>query len=410
MDYSANPDRDHLDQPGYISGTASGVATPRPSGTDKRFPGILHSYFGQVGAASFDAPSKEMSSSFHSRADMNLDNTCPPQLAVGELPTAPASPTFLAKEEDPASQLDRQRKTFHLRAAKDGTFSACPTPPSASPPSSFSRKSDEASGGMTQPRVAEIFRASRPKLGRLFSETSILPLRSRSYTYSAVSNPLSNITTNSSVHAAHLSNPTNSPLCTVQSSPKADAPSSTALSSLTSHLEMVKLTEGMIGPDVKATPPITPRTLSNDGNEAAKPSASPSDHSSSRADSHLAVNSQPSRAGPPVPAPKGKLVVKILGARGLRPSYDPYAVCAFEWIESIAHGHTHEDLEMDTNLGNRELLPGGVPIKRTGSDTGRSMAIPMRSRQGSHTSLTDQKEFKQSTEVTAPQWDHEAVL
>lgn len=49
--YSHHSDIENPDQLS-ISGTPSGVQTPRPSGTDKRLPGILHSYFGQVGAPS----------------------------------------------------------------------------------------------------------------------------------------------------------------------------------------------------------------------------------------------------------------------------------------------------------------------------------------------------------------------
>ena len=52
---------------------------------------------------------------------------------------------------------------------------------------------------------------------------------------------------------------------------------------------------------------------------------------------------------------------------------------------------------------------GGVPIQRSGSDMGRSIAIPMKSRQSSTTSLDDHKDFKNGR-VTNPRWDHVAVL
>ena len=41
---------------------------------------------------------------------------------------------------------------------------------------------------------------------------------------------------------------------------------------------------------------------------------------------------------------------------------------------------------------------------------GRAMAIPMKSRQSSTTSVPDQKSFKNGKQVTDPKWDHEAVL
>jgi hypothetical protein len=43
-----NDESDHNDQIGSASSTPPGASTPRPDPTDKRLPGILHSYFGQV--------------------------------------------------------------------------------------------------------------------------------------------------------------------------------------------------------------------------------------------------------------------------------------------------------------------------------------------------------------------------
>jgi len=56
---------------------------------------------------------------------------------------------------------------------------------------------------------------------------------------------------------------------------------------------------------------------------------------------------------------------------------------------------------------------GGVPIQRQGSDSGRPMAIPMRSRQSSNTSITDYNTFKsrnQRPSFTNPKWDAEAAF
>ena len=82
--------------------------------------------------------------------------------------------------------------------------------------------------------------------------------------------------------------------------------------------------------------------------------------------------------------------------------YNPYAVCACEEVESIA-----KPRDVD-NIGEQPM--GGVPIQRSGSDMGRSIAIPMKSRQSSTTSLDDHKEFKNGRQVTNPRWDHVAVL
>lgn len=102
----------------------------------------------------------------------------------------------------------------------------------------------------------------------------------------------------------------------------------------------------------------------------------------------------------------------ISEARGLRPSYNPYAVCAFEWIESIARGPKQGDADAEPDIRSREQsLGSGIPIQRSGSDMGgRSMAIPMKSRQSSTTSLNDFKDFKNGRQVTDPKWDHTGVL
>merc|ERR1712000_308789 len=55
---------------------------------------------------------------------------------------------------------------------------------------------------------------------------------------------------------------------------------------------------------------------------------------------------------------------------------------------------------------------GGIPIARSGSDSGRPMAIPMKSRQSSNTSLSDYRDFKSKgrKSMTNPKWDTEAVF
>jgi protein-serine/threonine kinase len=121
---------------------------------------------------------------------------------------------------------------------------------------------------------------------------------------------------------------------------------------------------------------------------------------------------EPMVKGASVGPPKGKLLVRILEARGLRPCYDPYVVCVFDWNEYISKGPRESDVDMldrDEGSGNDDL--GGVPIRRSASDMGRPMAIPMKSRQTSNTSsTTDQKEFRANKAITDPKWDHDATL
>lgn len=391
-----------------ISGTPSGVQTPRPSGTDKRLPGIHHSYFGQVGDPSFATPHSQIHSApFKTPFEMARVQFSS-ALAPGSLPTAPASPNEQTESSmiQPTSEQE-DRVTLHPSCAEEDVLNKYPTPPTSSRTSSTSGPIErfEKNDGVS-PRASDVFNVSRPSLTRLKSGNAVMKLRARGQTHCAVANP-AHIAVTDSVPVAHLSNPTTSAHSRKSSTCTSDPTSQSALSSLSSNLELVKLTNGMNGPGMKATPPITPRTLSNDGSEGARTTTSPPERSTGRTE--IDGTSTP-RSGGAVPLPKGELVVTISAARGLRPSFDPYAVCVFEWIESIAHHHKQEALLPGPGSRAGDIATGGLPMSRNGSGMGRSMAITMKSRQGSTTSLSDQREFKSTTQVTDPQWDHEAVL
>lgn len=103
--------------------------------------------------------------------------------------------------------------------------------------------------------------------------------------------------------------------------------------------------------------------------------------------------------------------MKIQEARGLRPCYEPYVVCVFEWNEYISKGPRTAEMDLDKeDAVNKDDGVGGVPIKRSASDTGRPVAIPMKSRQSSTTSSSDPRDLKGVKQVTDPKWDREAVL
>lgn len=53
---------------------------------------------------------------------------------------------------------------------------------------------------------------------------------------------------------------------------------------------------------------------------------------------------------------------------------------------------------------------GPLPLKRSGPDMSKSIAIPVKSRQSSTTSLTEQRNFGNIKPVTDINWNHEAVL
>lgn len=345
----------------------------------------------------------------------------------GTLPTAPGTPNPLPNTE--------------LREGSTSSGSALsvmisrsflvpyPTPPTSSPgspPGSSRGRGNSASDGFFpefaessgMPRLEDGFNRPRPALTRNQSGSDIIPLRT--YRKGSSVTPLSNILSNSSVHAAHLSNPASYPSTTPGTPNRRLSPVSTLSITLASFLELPRLTDGVAAfAPIKSTPPLTPRALSTDGTETPK-KLSPSVLTSQSEDTSR-VSPKIDRSGAVIPgtssipssAPvgplKGKLLVKVIEARGLRPSQDPFVVCVFEWNESIAKTPTQVEGAVD-NDENRDGFSGPLPIKRSPSDMGRSMAIPMKSRQSSTTSVSDHKSFKNGRTLTDPRWDHEGIL
>lgn len=166
----------------------------------------------------------------------------------------------------------------------------------------------------------------------------------------------------------------------------------------------------------KDTPPATPRgttsagsplngaAVSNAGSSISTIASTVSSVVSSTTSSVLALPSAPSPV-PPVGPPKGKLIVKIQEARGLIPSKYPYVVCTFESNEFISKGPRRSfDGVEGADKGARNVYSGQTsPV-----DKGRSIAIPMTSRQSSSTSLSEMQ--GKAGGSTNPKWEHNAVL
>ena len=329
-------------------------------------------------------------------------------LVNGALPTAPSSPGEPYGTDSQQPLLPRSQNQQHGGRLESMIAPAYLTPPLSSSPSSSTRKVSEAdSDAGFQTREADTCPPYHPLLQPRGSGSNVPRARTRRQT--AGLNPLSGITTSSSVNAAHISNPASSRSSSIPSTPNSDLPGKSALSSLTSHLELTRLTDHAASPRKKSTPPLTPRALSNDGSESARHTPSNTEHGNENLTDNRAISSPTPRSSPPVGPPKGKLSVVIAGARGLSPSFNPYAVCAFEEIESIATGYSQGNPEASHETRSRDQSAGGFGIRALNGDMGRSMAIPMKSRQSSTTSLKDQKEFKNGR-ITDPVWNHEAVL
>jgi serine/threonine protein kinase SCH9 len=233
--------------------------------------------------------------------------------------------------------------------------------------------------------------------------------------------PISSVNVGS-VLAAHISNPITASHQTAPGSPTAPAVEHhDKLPKSTSIRELRKLTSSATaGSRLKNTPPLTPRALSHeDGYQEKKSPLSSSSMTaaaerSSEKPAEKAISSARNSEALPTDSPKGKLSVKIDEARGLKACYDPYVVCVFEWNEYISKGPKHDAMDVDhheapTTKSRKDTITA-TPIRRSDSDMGRPMAIPMKSRQSSNNSEMDNHQARSNSLVTDPQWEHEAVL
>ena len=412
LSVNSRPDEDGHDQIGSGRATPSGIATPQPDLQDKRLPGIMHQYFGQqVGTSLRPGLSGAETVQDEDVKAKSQPDTTPPR----SLP--PSSPR---PKEGEAEEHNKSKRSLEERMAglgvtcekANGLF----TPPDSSA-SSFIAQKDAESGTASKDSASGNRDAGRPQAGRQLSASDMISQSTRRHTAGMKS--LSNIVTESNVLASHISNPTASHASTTPSSPTHEESKSksrvSALSSLTaSFLELAKLTKGAAETSrTKSTPPETPRALSkSNGTSETNTKSTSSARTSNTTQSAHGETGSTGEEGPDVGTPKGKLHVKITEARGLRPSQDPYVVAVFEWNEYISRGPKIEENKSDSQeiKNPREQLMGGLPIQRSTSDMGRSIAIPMKSRQSSTTSLSDQSKFKPGKEVTEPKWDHEAIL
>ena len=339
------------------------------------------------------------------------------------LPTAPSTPepeTIGVKNESHQPLVEKCGALALSDTSTVINMSGYPTPPVSSA-SSFTQKDsdrDESPGG--NERSPEGSGAGNSPKERKKSVSCILPLSSRRHTAGLKSlSGISSIVTNPSIHAAHLSNPTTTRASTTPTTPTRETPPTSALSSLTANMELSKLTDSVAHASrKKSTPPLTPRALSASGTDGAPKSPAPTSklHQNSSNEAFVSPEpSQPAKAAEDtinpadVKPPKGKLFVKISEARGLKPSHEPYVVCVFEWNEYITKGPKTDGTDKEKEEP-KDISFGGMPIKRSGSDMGRSIAIPMKSRQNSTTSLSDQRNSKGDKQVTDPKWEHEVTL
>lgn len=364
---SSGPDDDRHDHIGSNGSTPTGIATPQPDPADKRLPSIMHNYF-QVGSFSGDKASLPRLWSCLSKPDHP-----PPEVPSPGLPSS-----FGPMERD------------------DGL----PTPPHSLLQQDEAEGPDQSGGSLFT------------TLKNYLSSSATVDTPSRRQT----SLPVSSIS-DDPVLASHFSNPSLPPeACALTEALLLDHEKPNV--SISSE-NLAKLTDGAC---LKNTPPLTPRAMSNEAQSTERTSvtsntsvtsapqpteeSNPDDMDSSTDEITLkldeafpAQTASSPQNGPPVGPLKGKLFVKISEGRGLRPSFDPYVVCVFEWNEYISKGARDDEQEKK----RRQI--------ESDAEAGRPMAIPMKSRQSSHNSALDGPDHhKGKMPVTDPHWSHEAVL
>ncbi|KAJ2982829.1 hypothetical protein NUW58_g4330 [Xylaria curta] len=415
----ASPAEDDADQIGYDT-PRSGIATPQPDLKDKRLPGIM-SYFGQVrsphSALPFyfrpfsqtrdtemlcpTAPQEEKDS------ERKIDRTSAVGMAASLDDELVVSPLLPHERMEPLEPLEPTQPSQQATSF----FNPYPTPPCSKTPSERGQKLSDASADSG--RDSPICPPTRPSIGTpTMSGSGYLTDKIRRAT---LASPVTSIVTTDTVLLSCVSKPSG---CV------------TASNTSNSHLDSEPLKVDRITPvsdqrdsvnrlrkltlttTTKSGPPTPTRALSTAQPSAAEDrSSSQTSRNGTESNGRQSISTSRS-GGVQAPPQRGKLTIKIREGRGLRKSRDPYVVAVFQRSELISPGpRTFED-DDEVIVPTSSVHMGGIPISRQGSDSGRPMAIPMRSRQSSNTSISEYTAFRNRTRrsFTSPKWDAEAVF
>jgi hypothetical protein len=396
---SSGLDDDNTDQIGSNDSTPTptGIATPEPDPADKRLPSIMHNYF-QVGSSSGDKASLPRLWSCLSKSSADTQSNARSAHSSG------SSESFVMMEqEDVVEKMEDEHPDLPI------------------PPHSLLQQESDGMELGTSPGVSSIFTTLKKYL---ISPTDTHEDDSPSRRQTSL--PVSSVS-DDPVLATHFSNPSLPPPSDAFSLSEVPLLDHEKPPVSISSENLAKLTENAPdGSRVKNTPPLTPRAMSNEVPATQEKAATPASpetsqettESESKSDdmassteeitmkldeafpskSQSEVTSSPASGAPTGPI-NGKLFVKITDGRGLRPSFDPYVVCVFEWNEYISKGARDGEEEKK----RRQLESDAEEA------AGRPMAIPLKSRSSSHNSAVEGV-HKGRTPVTDPHWDHEATL
>ena len=379
----------------------SGIATPQPSLQDNRLPQIA-SYFGQVGA---DAPVKETSSFVKtpSTVDMTQQDMAGRgedlRVHKAEGQTTTSATEAMADLSLKAQNPDNKPQASHLKPLPSHPY---PTPPASQSSSSRNSEQGEICSGVARPvRSNSSGGRDNPVRAWLPTGASVPPKSLTQISYS-----FSHSTTSS------LPDPPSSASQALESGVGEDTSQSNTNPNRSSWFSLGGLKELTRGVVFKSGPSTPTRALSharpssNDGKDTPSRTSHDGHHASGTATPRLPHGAQ-------APTAKGKLTIKIKEGKGIRKSRDPYAVVVFQRNELISGGPHPEEEDEDPTTTPTSL--GAIPMARQISESNRPpMAIPMRSRQSSNTSITDYSSFRNRPAMrgfyTNPKWDAEALL
>lgn len=390
-----------LETPSSTPPPSTGISTPRPDPTDRRFPSILSGYFSQVCSSPLLTTASLVANYGHSRT--HIDSGRAPAEPAMQSSTTTLAPRAACLQDDrspspadhdfddhPAPLLPHEQLTTSSAtsaAAATAHQHGYPTPPLSSS-SSIKQEHGASSSALASRRSSAL-------------ETTPISFRKATYATALAE------TTRSSVHSADIQNPVAFP--PPHGPPDDHTFASHALSALA--LSDPCICAQMLTEDApqQQTPPRTPRTLSNE----SKPSNTSSSDGPTSQPAQMQDNGKPRKTSPAdgaiVGEAKGKLSVLISEGRGLRPSADPYLVCQFQYNEYISKGPRTDGASSGDVDARVDGFRKGLPIQRTDSNPGRPMAIPMKSRQSSQTSMSS-RDTSRARKVTDPVWNHECTL
>lgn len=413
----------------------SGIATPQPDLQDKRLPGIMSYFTGQVRPASLqrlwsgtfsattraEAPPSDQMAPQREKPEQEREpqheqhlNPSPsshlpvsPPESASRSPSEDQGPPLLPHEQVGSLSEEKPPESGNGNGSGSGEFHPYPTPPASSRSSLRGAKVGENSGDIAHKRAGSA--VTPPPLRK----ASISELTGMGGRRPSMLVPLtSTVVTESNVHARHFSTPGSCRAHTSQDPPNHEHFPSTKEEDVSEDSASVhhlkKLTQNAASKSGRSTPSRTPSSTQqvsrNDGQDERRTSEESSSATSTQTPSRSSTATE-------APAVRGKLTIKISEARGLRKCRAPYVIAVFQRSELISGAPREEDDEDETAISN--AATSSVPIQRQGSDSGRSMAIPMRSRQSSNTSTGEFNNFrnrKHRGSFTNPKWDAEAVL